>query len=356
MAASDGERTHDPTPHRREQFRREGRFPRARDAGGVLATAAVLGVLLGSRGAMGSAIEDLFRRCHGDVAAITRGEWTVTRNAAGALVALAAPAALAGATGAAVAGFAQSGLHLELGLLSFKAERLNPLPKLRELFSPKRGAVETLMSLLRVLLVGYVGYRALLLEAPQLLTLAETPLPAAGARVVEVLTRIISSVLVALAAIAAIDYAQSRFSLEKQLKMTRQELLEENRAQDGDPKGKARLRQRARALAKKRALNNVKDASVVVTNPTHVAVALRYGAKDAAPVVVAKGHDDLALAIRARARKFGIPIVESRALARALDHEVPLGHPIPGDHFAAVARILAYVMRLRGARTAASDV
>ena len=112
-------------------------------------------------------------------------------------------------------------------------------------------------------------------------------------------------------------------------------------------KAKARMRGKARRLARQRSLEGVKSASVVVTNPTHVAVALRYTGKDPAPVVVAKGHDELALEIRARARKFGIPILENRPLARALDREVPLGRPIPGHHFAAVARVLAYVYRLK---------
>jgi flagellar biosynthetic protein FlhB len=110
------------------------------------------------------------------------------------------------------------------------------------------------------------------------------------------------------------------------------------------------MRARARALAKKRAIQNVKKADVVVTNPTHIAVALRYGDKDAAPVVVAKGHDDDALRIRSEARKYGIPILENRPLARALDAEVPVGRAIPVAHFAAVARILAYVFRLKNKR------
>ena len=132
--------------------------------------------------------------------------------------------------------------------------------------------------------------------------------------------------------------------------MTRQELTQEMRQQDGDPKVKGRMKARARALAKKRALQNVKKASVVVTNPTHVAVALRYDEKDAAPVVVAKGLDDEALRIRTEARKYGIPILENRPLARALEAEVPIGHAIPAAHFAAVARVLAFVYRLRGSR------
>lgn len=124
------------------------------------------------------------------------------------------------------------------------------------------------------------------------------------------------------------------------------------RSNDGDPKVKARMRARAKALARRRAALDMKNAAVVITNPTHVAVALRYGAKDPAPVVIAKGHDEVALQIRADARKHGVPIIESRALARSLDAEVPIGRPIPGAHFAAVAKVLAFVYRLKGRRAA----
>jgi flagellar biosynthetic protein FlhB len=132
------------------------------------------------------------------------------------------------------------------------------------------------------------------------------------------------------------------------MKMTRKEREEESRNADGDPKAKARMKARARAMSKKRAMNAVKNADVVVTNPTHVAVALRYAAKDPAPIVLAKGHDEVALRIRAEARKHGIPILENRRLARALDAEVAVGRAVPAAHFAAVARILAFVYKLKG--------
>ena len=132
--------------------------------------------------------------------------------------------------------------------------------------------------------------------------------------------------------------------------MSAREQMDEARSQEGDPKQRGRLRARARALAKKRAVTNVRSAAVVVTNPTHIAIALRYEKTDVAPIVIAKGHDDVALRIRAEARKHGIPVLENKRLARALDAEVPLGHFVPAAHFVAVARVLAFVMRLRQAR------
>lgn len=347
---SDEDRTHDATPARREQFRKEGRFARSRDAAGIVAAAAVLAVIAGSRGALTQSIGHLTQHTFGDLDAISRGDATPLRAAVMTLGALVIPAGIAASVGGLLVGFAQAGIRVDMELLAPKPERLNPFTKLQEILSPKHAATELLGSGLRVVLAGFVGYRVLLLELPRVMRLADLPLAAGAPELAAVAVRVLLAVLFALALIAGGDYLQHRLSLEKQMKMTRKELMDEMRQQDGDPKLKARQKARARAMAKQRAMNNVKDASVVVTNPTHVSVALRYGAKDRAPVVVAKGHDDLALQIRRIARKHGIPILESRALARALDAEVPIGKPVPEQHFLAVARILAFVYGLRGAR------
>jgi flagellar biosynthetic protein FlhB len=351
MSGTGGEKQFEATAHRREEFRKQGRFPRARDAAPVAALLAVLGAILGSRSAMGQALERLFRASHGNLGALAFAQPAdVFRLVGEALLAIAAPACIAGVAAATLAGLTQAGLQVNLEAVGFKPERLDPLPRLRQLFSPKQALVEMLLSVLRVGVVAYVAYRAALVEVPDLLHLAEASVDVSLGRVVNAAVRVMLSAACVLAAIAVIDYAQSRFRLSQEMKMTRQEFMEEIRQHDGDPKVKGRMKARVRALAKKRAIQNVKKADVVVTNPTHVAVALRYDEKDAAPVVLAKGHDDYALRIRAEARKYGIPIMENRPLARALDAEVPIGHAIPVAHFAAVARLLAFVYRLRGGR------
>jgi flagellar biosynthetic protein FlhB len=207
-----------------------------------------------------------------------------------------------------------------------------------------------ILSLLRVGVVAYVAYRAALVELPDLLGLARSSVDVSVERIVQASVHVTFSAGAALAAIAVVDYAQSRMRIAKEMKMTRTEVMEETRQNEGDQKVKHRIKARARAMARRRSLQGVKKADVIVTNPTHIAVGLRYDEKDAAPVVVAKGQDDDALRIRAEARKYGIPILENRPLARALDAEVPVGHAIPLAHFAAVARVLAFVFRLRGNR------
>jgi len=351
MSSKGGEKQFEATAHRREEFRKQGRFARARDAAPVASLLAVLAALLGSRAAMGQGVDRLFRASHGNLGALTLGRPTdVFRFAGEALLSLAGPACVAATVAATIAGLTQAGLRVNLESVGFKPERLDPVARLGQLLSPKQALVEMLLSVLRVCVVAYVAYRASLVEAPVLLHLAGTSVDVSMVRIVDAVVRVILSAVGVLAAIAAIDYAQSRVRLAQEMKMTRQEFMEEMRQQDGDPKVKGRVKARARALAKKRAIQNVKKSDVVVTNPTHIAVALRYDEKDAAPVVLAKGHDDYALRIRAEARKYGIPIMENRPLARALDAEVPIGHPIPVAHFAAVARVLAFVFRLRGGR------
>jgi flagellar biosynthetic protein FlhB len=346
-----GEKRFDPTEQRREKFRKEGRFARSRDAAGVAATMSVVGVLLGTRAAAWVQCLRVFEITHGDLTSLSRGQPSdVLRLAGESLTAIALPTGLAAAGAALVAGFAQTGLRINLDALGFKPERLDPIARLKQLFAPKHATVEVIMSLLRVGVVGYVAYNAALTELPDLLTLSRVAVAVSFERIANASAHVVMSAASAIGVIAVIDYVQSRFQLGQEMKMTRQEITEEMRQNDGDGKVKGRMRARARALAKKRMLQGVKKADVIVTNPTHLAVALRYSERDAAPVVLAKGQDDVALRIRAEARKYGIPILENRPLARALEAEVAIGQAVPVAHFAAVARVLAFVYRLRGGR------
>ncbi len=349
--ADAGDRKYDATPNRREKFLKEGRFPKARDAGGVAATAATLGVLYSMGGSLVDQSRHLFGASLGDLGALGRGEGALALRAAVApWVGVVLPIALGAALAAAAAGLAQAGVSFRPEHIGFKVERLDPLGRIKQLLSPKQMMTEGPLSLVRVAVVGYVAYAALVAEAPALEQLgglhAAAGLALAAGAVISVATKAAS----ALGGLALVDYAISKFKLEREMKMTLQELKEETRSEEGDQKVKGRIRARARALARKRMMNDVKKADVVVVNPTHVSVALRYSAGDAAPVVLAKGVDEVALAIRTEARKRGIPIVESRALARALEADVKVGHPVPSAHYAAVAQVLAFVFRLKGRR------
>ncbi len=342
------ERTYEPTEQRKEQFRKEGRFARSRDAGGVVASVAVLAVLTGSRERLAESIKRLFDMTLGDVTALQRlGPLLVIKGALAELVTLAGFAVGAAVAASVVVGLLQSGMRIYSDLASPKLERLDPREGFARL-APKKALLEAAVGVLRIGVVGTVAWHAVAKELPDLVALAAVPLEGAITNLFGSLGRIAGVTTAALFVIAAIDYGKNRFTLSRDMKMTRKEREDESRQEDGDPKAKARMKARARALARKRAMSAVKNADVVVTNPTHVAVALRYGPKDPAPIVLAKGHDEVALRIRTEARKHGIPILENRKLARALDAEVAVGRAIPAAHFAAVARVLAFVYRLKG--------
>ncbi len=348
---NDEDRKYDPTPKRKEQFRKEGKFPRSRDAGAVLSIAAGLAVAMGTKDAAISAVGQLFDATLGDPGALARGELTsVSRAIWGAFLVLVVPVLVATSLAGTIAGLAQAGMAPNTELVGFKLERLDPLPKLGQMFSLKHGGFEVLLALAKVAIVGGVAYSVTRDELGVLLQLVLYDVAGGAALLAGALGRIVLKTLGAAALIAAADYAHSWWELSQQMKMTLQELKDEMRQEDGDPKLKAKLRSRARALSRKRMMADVRTATVVVANPTHVSVALRYEKSDPAPIVVAKGHDEVALAIRSKARENSIPIVENRALARTLDAEVPVGHPVKVEHFAAVAKVLAFVYKLKNKR------
>lgn len=314
-------------------------------------TLAVVGTLVAYSDQQARVVHELFLRCHGDISALSRGDGGVIFSALpGVLWHLAAPPALAAAIAGGLAGAWQAGFRFYPDMLGLKFDRLNPIPALQQLVDPKKAVTELVISLLRVGVVAWICYRELRDDVPKLLGLTGAPVASSITLIAEILLRLTLKSLAVLVVLAVFDYAYNRYTIEKSLRMSDQEIKEEMRQYDQNPKVKAKLREKMRAAARKRILAAVESADAIVTNPTHISVALRYAETDAAPVVVAKGHDDFALKIRAEARKHGIPILENRPLARALDAEVEIGWPIPGQHYVAVAKVLAFVYSLKGGR------
>ncbi len=349
MAEDTGaDRSHEASDHRREDFRKQGRYARARDLGGLAATGGALLAIVAGRGDITRTSMQLVRGTLGDLSALERaGALRVVAEVGAPVVGQFLPVLGAAAICGFLASYAQAGFRPNPDALEPKFDRLDPSAGLARVFGYKKALAELAMSLVRVGLVGWVAYRAVAKEVPVLLTAARAPL-AAGAEVAFAsMSNVVTAVLVALAVAAAVDWGQSKLSLERELMMTRQEKMDEGKQQEGDPKAKGRMKARARANARRRAVSSVKGADVIVTNPTHISVALRYGPKDASPIVLAKGHDEVAFRIRREARKYGIPILENRPLARALDAQVAVGRPIPPQFFAAVAQVLAFVYRLK---------
>jgi flagellar biosynthetic protein FlhB len=229
---------------------------------------------------------------------------------------------------------------------------LNPFGGAKKLFSPK-ALIDFAKGLVKVVIVGTVAYFVLKPEVAKVQVMIGLE-PGQMLRMIEdEVRRLLESVIIAIAVVAVLDYFYQKWSILQSLKMTKQEVKDETKNAEGDPHVKGRQRQIRMTRAKKRMLQAVPTASVVVTNPTHFAVALHYEMGTlGAPRVVAKGADFLALKIREIAEANGVPIVENPPVARALYATVELDEEISAEHYKAVAEIIGYVMKLRRWKTA----
>jgi len=351
MSESDSEKTEEATPERRKKARDDGQFPRARDTGAVAATVGILLLVFGLGGDYWQMLMAFCRRCFGESLTLSgAGIGYVGRELVSIAMIGMLPVAFVAAVSGTMAGVAEAGFHPKIELAMPKFERLNPIGKLGQLFSPKSAFVSTLLSMLRVGVVAVVAYWVLSAEFAMLTRLSRTTVPAASAAVFELVMRLAMWSTLSLAVLSVVDYAQSWFKHENQIKMSLQEIKEEMKQQEGSPQIKQRQRARARELAKRGIRKGVQEATVIVTNPTHVAVALRYKAAEGAPVVTAKGYDDVASHIRKLAKEYDVPIVENKPLARALAGQVKVGKVIPMELYVAVAEVLAFVYKLRQRR------
>ncbi len=228
-----------------------------------------------------------------------------------------------------------------------KFDRLDPVSGVARMFS-LHALAELGKALAKTVLVGAAAWTVVRGQSDHLFALAATPLAAAGPLLGGLLFRAFAAMAGALALIAVIDVPWQRWQYAKKLMMTRDEVKREHREQEGSPEIKGRIRAQQREMARRRMMAEVPKADVVVTNPTHFAVALRYSEnRDAAPVVLAKGADELAAKIREIAAANAIPLLEAPPLARALYRHVEPGDPIPEKLYTAVAQVLAYVFQLR---------
>lgn len=348
MAGDDTERTEEPTPERRRKAREDGQFPRAKDAGNIVASVLVMLVLAGFGEGMSRELHQFTARCLSEPYDLLRGDPTALLHAVSAVVAmLVLPIAAAAALGALALGVAEAGYHPNMDLAAPKWERLNPLPKLQQMFMLQETAIDITLQFARVAVVGVVAYNSVEDAFPRLMQLSRVGVRSAAGEIISGLYELALWSSLALAALALLDFLKSFRKHEQSIKMSRQELKEEMKQQEGDPRIKHRQRARAREQLKRGLAKAVASSDFIVTNPTHISVALRYRVNEGAPLVTAKGYDEVALYIRKLAKEHNVPIIENKPLARALAKRVKPGRPVPVDLYAAVAEILAFVYRLK---------
>jgi|TARA_R100000049_G_C1954064_1_gene105075 flagellar biosynthetic protein FlhB len=246
--------------------------------------------------------------------------------------------------------FLQGRPTLALSRLKIKWSKVNPGSGLKRMFG-KQGLVEFAKTLAKFGLVAGVALIVVWPHARGIETLVGAPSHAVGKVAADLVFRMVKAAAIMVAALAAADFVYQRRAFLKKMRMSLQEIKDEYKDAEGDPLIKAKVRAIGMERAKRRMMTKVPEASVIIVNPTHYAVALQYdhGAM-AAPVVVAKGVDAVALKIREIAKDNGIPIIEKPPLARALHASAKLDQPIPAEHYLAVAEIISYVMKLAQGR------
>ncbi len=351
MAEDDaGERTEEATPKRQQEAAEEGRVARSQEAGiaaAILAAAAGVKMLADDSGVvLGRFLEQTLRTA-GQVSldegtAVMLLRETVTRfaGAAAGLILL-----IAGATFTVAA--LQSGGQLTPKSLKLHWERIDPTKNLARLVSPTQ-FVETGKALLKMVLVGILVWKALAASIPSTTVLSQAGPMSLAPWIADHVGRLLLTIGLAYAAVGGADYFWQRFQLEKSLRMTKEEVKREAKEEQGDPFIRSARRRFAREVAFGQMLKDVKKASVVITNPTHIAVAIQYDDEDApVPVVVAMGQDKVAERIKEIAAEAGVPLVENVPVARALFKSAKVGSVIPIELYMAVAEILAYVYRTR---------
>lgn len=345
------ERNEKPTPRRLWLARSEGKIAKSHDL--TSAVGLLGGALIMSAFGLGPLVQFLHRTTRESARALTAGPLTMeggiqlVRTTVGGYMLAILPFLLGMASLLVVASVAQTKGLWAWPLIQPKLSNIDPMTGVKRLLSFE-SVITLAKSILKFGVLGLVTYLTLAGRWTEMLSLPETDPRDVGSVLEGLLMRLVIFVGLAFVVIGFIDYVIARFRYEKSLRMSRVEVKEEHKDIEGDPVIKGRIRAMARAIARRRMLASVPKADVVITNPTHIAVALKYDADDApAPIVLAMGQRKLAARIREIAIRSGVPVIENRPVARALFATCKVGKMIPPALYAAVAEILAFVYRSR---------
>jgi len=348
----DQERNEQPSEKRLREAREKGEVPRSRDLSGALVSVAGIAALMAGSAHAWTHAQNIYRLgLSYDRAALLSGRLPlhVLGSAGREALLLFAPVALATLLAALAAPLLLGGLNFSTEALAPKFDHLDPVAGLGRMFS-MRGVVELGKSLLKL---AFIGTALLLLLRHASTTMMATGRGNVGEGIAVSMTLLGRAALLfgaLLCVIGGIDAIYQRFDHNRRLRMTKQELRDESKETDGNPELKGRIRQVQHQMSRKRMMQDLPTADVVITNPTHFAVALRYDdSRMGAPRVIAKGMDVLAQQIRTVASGHRIPLVEAPPLARALYATTELGREVPAALYVAVAQVLAYVYQLKQA-------
>ncbi len=241
----------------------------------------------------------------------------------------------------------QVGMMFSTKSLEPKLDKLNIVNGLKRLFSV-RSMVELIRDIIKLTLIATIAYFAIKAELPVFYNMSDNTVGALAAVMGKTSLMISLKIGLVLLILALFDYAFQKYDFEKSIRMTKQEIREENKDTEGSPEVKSRIKRIQREMSRKRMMQEIPKADVVITNPTHLAIAIKYDQEEmSAPMVIAKGERLLAEKIKEIAKEAGVPIVENKPLARALYEMCDIGSTVPSKLYRAVAEVLAYVYRLK---------
>lgn len=349
---SDNEKTEDPTPQRREDFRKRGQVAQSKEIGSVFilfATAITIWFL--GRYFL-QQVYEIFTRSFTDYLIISArdGDWqTAAKFSALKAIQVVGPLAVITWLMGVASTVVQIGFLNNEEALKFDPNRINPVEGFKRIFS-LRALMEGMKAVLKVSIVTAIVvmvFNAEIMTLPKLVTYEVEQLMI---YIGHILLKLLGGTGAFMIALATFDFFFQKWDLEQKMRMTKQEVKEELKQREGDPLVRARIRKLQRELANRRMMSDVKKADVIITNPTHIAIALMYSATLVAPKLIAKGAGEIAEKIKAVAKENNIPVVENKPLARTMFKTLKIGQLIPRELYNAVAEVLSYVYKLKKKR------
>ena len=351
-----GEKTEPATQKKLEDARKEGKVAKSKDLTQAAELVALFLLLKIFVGYVGGRMVNIFNATHGRIAefvAVNEGKLSVAAISALVfdmiieILLMVWPFFVFGVIVSFLVSVYQVGWKVSSKTMQPKLSKFNPINGFKRILS-KDSLFELLKSVVKVGVIIYIAYTSIAEEANNLFILYEIHLNQAVALVGEIIMDVGLKISIVYVVVGLVDFIYQKFKFSNEMKMTKQEVKDEYKNIEGDPQIKGRIRQKMREVSQRRMMQDVPKADVVITNPTHFAVAIKYDAEvSRAPVVVAKGEDFLAQKIKEVARENHVEIVENKPLARMLYHNVDIGSEIPPELYQAVAEVLAMVYHMK---------
>lgn len=348
--ADDGDKTEEPTGKKLSDARKKGQIPRSKDIGIALSMLICTLLLATVTGIVGKTLKDvmIYFLQDGllkvvDESSLTSIVLLVVTKIGICTMLFAIPIMIGGI----VSGLAQTRFLFTTEPLKPNFKKLNPISGFKNMFS-KKSAADLIKNLAVVSIIGFLGYKYVTDNFSSIMQIGNSYMPTIGIEVINLIVGIFTQITIILIIIAATDFFLQTKFYKKDMKMSKQEVKDEYKQMEGDPQIKGKIKQKQREMAMSRMMSNVPDATVVVTNPTHLAIAIKYeDGQMEAPKVVAKGADNLALKIKEVALENNVTIMENKPLARMLYEQVEVNSDVPQDMYQAVAEILAVVYKMK---------